>query len=209
MDADRERRMEALRARVQAKKEAGMLQPAEDELVITSAEVEELAQQTEAASAEDDWMAMIDRDADRWRNLAATLVLIGSILGLISGALILQGNPSELLNTSLFAEQGTVDISGTALEDVDGHGVENVSVELLDGTSKAVLQSTKTDGFGYFSIENVTQETHIIVFSKEGYTTVERTFVPDNVGLDPVTMKPGKRDSIRKRRTSHFRLDPR
>lgn len=191
MDADRERRMEALRARVQAKKEAGMLQPAEDELVITSAEVEELAQQTEAASAEDDWMAMIDRDADRWRNLAATLVLIGSILGLISGALILQGNPSELLNTSLFAEQGTVDISGTALEDVDGHGVENVSVELLDGTSKAVLQSTKTDGFGYFSIENVTQETHIIVFSKEGYTTVERTFVPDNVGLDPVTMKPG------------------
>ena len=62
MDADRERRMEALRARVQAKKEAGMLQPAEDELVITSAEVEELAQQTEATSAEDDWMAMIDRD---------------------------------------------------------------------------------------------------------------------------------------------------
>ena len=95
------------------------------------------------------------------------------------------------MNTSLFAEQGTVDISGTALEDVDGHGVENVSVELLDGTSKAVLQSTKTDGFGYFSMENVTQETHIIVFSKEGYTTVERTFVPDNVGLDPVTMKPG------------------
>ena len=191
MDADRERRMEALRARVQAKKEAGMLQPTEDELVITSAEVEELAQQAEATNAEDDWMAMIDRDADRWRNLAATLVLIGSILGLISGALILQGNPSELLNTSLFAEQGTVDISGTALEDVDGHGVENVSVELLDRTSKAVLQSTMTDDFGYFSMENITQETHIIVFSKEGYTTVERTFLPDDVGLDPVTMKPG------------------
>jgi hypothetical protein len=109
----------------------------------------------------------------------------------MSGALILQGNPSELLNTSFFAESDAVDISGTALEDVDGNGVENVSVELLDATSKAVLQTTITDDFGYFSMSNVQQEVHIIVFSKEGYTTVERTFVPDNVGLDPVTMKPG------------------
>ena len=99
MDADRERRMEALRARVQAKKEAGMLQPAEDELVITSAEVEELAQQTEATSAEDDWMAMIDRDADRWRNLAATLVLIGSILGLIEGIIYLTKTDEEFVST--------------------------------------------------------------------------------------------------------------
>jgi hypothetical protein len=45
-------------------------------------------------------------------------------------------------------------------------------------------------------MENVQQEVHIIVFSKEGYETVERTFMPDNVGLDPVTMKPG--DGVRK-----------
>ncbi|MBH34181.1 MAG: hypothetical protein CMB74_01870 [Euryarchaeota archaeon] len=186
MDTEREQRMEALRARVKAKKEAALAGEVEDELVVSTAELEPAT-----TEAEDEWYAMIDRDADRWRNLAAALIFIGSLLGMMSGALILQGNPSELLNTSFFAESDTVDISGTALEDVDGNGVENVSVELLDATTKAVLNTTATDAFGYFSMSNVQQEVHIIVFSKEGYTTVERTFVPDNVGLDPVTMKPG------------------
>ncbi len=186
MDTEREQRMEALRARVKAKKEAALAGEVEEELVVSTADIE-----SATTEVEDDWYAMIDRDADRWRNLAAALIFIGSLLGIMSGALILQGNPSELLNTSFFAESDTVDISGTALEDVDGNGVENVSVELLDATTKAVLNTTTTDGFGYFSMSNVQQEVHIIVFSKEGYTTVERTFVPDNVGLDPVTMKPG------------------
>ena len=188
MDADREERMEALRARVRAKKEAALNGEPEQELVVSTAD---LTVQSAADEAADEWYAMIDRDADRWRNLAAALIFIGSLLGMMSGALILQGNPTELLNTSFFAESDAVDISGTALEDVDGSGVENVSVELLDATSRALLQSTTTDAFGYFSMSNVQQELHIIVFSKEGYTTVERTFVPDNVGLDPVTMKPG------------------
>ena len=188
MDADREERMEALRARVRAKKEAVLNGEPEEELVVSTAD---LTVQSAADEAADEWYAMIDRDADRWRNLAAALIFIGSLLGMMSGALILQGNPTELLNTSFFAESDAVDISGTALEDVDGSGVENVSVELLDATSRALLQSTTTDAFGYFSMSNVQQELHIIVFSKEGYTTVERTFVPDNVGLDPVTMKPG------------------
>ena len=188
MDADREERMEALRARVRAKKEAALNGEPEEELVVSTAD---LTVQSAADEAVDEWYAMIDRDADRWRNLAAALIFIGSLLGMMSGALILQGNPTELLNTSFFAESDAVDISGTALEDVDGSGVENVSVELLDATSRALLQSTTTDAFGYFSMSNVQQELHIIVFSKEGYTTVERTFVPDNVGLDPVTMKPG------------------
>lgn len=192
MDEDREQRMLALRARVKAKKEAGALtvEPTE-ELVVTNDAVQS-ASASAAHQAADEWYEMLDRDADRWRNLAATLVFIGSILGILSGALILQGNPSELLNTSLFAEQGTVDISGSALEDVDGSGVANVTVQLLDAESKALLQETLTDGFGYYSMDNVRQEPHLIVFSKAGYETVERSFVPDSVGLDPVTMKPGE-----------------
>ena len=191
MDDDREQRMKALRERVQAKKAAGALPHEPEELVVSSTEVE-LTEIAAEPTERDEWFEMLDRDADRWRNLAATLIFIGSILGIVSGALILQGNPSELLNTSLFAEQESVDISGTALEDIDGSGVANVSVELLDATSRALLQSTTTDGFGHYAMENVRQEVHIIVFSKEGYQTVERTFLPDNVGLDPVTMKPGE-----------------
>ena len=109
---------------------------------------------------------------------------------MLSGALILQGNPSELLN-DIFAESETVDVTGSALEDVDGHGVEGVLVELLD-EDRRKQDNTTTDEFGYFTIENVVQEVHIIIFSKEGYETFELTFLPDNVGLDPVTMKPGE-----------------
>jgi len=192
MDEDREQRMLALRERVKAKKTANLAgqvtveaQEHEEELVVSQTLVE-----TERAN--DEWMEMLDRDVDRWRNLAATLILLGSILGIISGALILQGNPSELLNTSLFAEQESVDISGTALEDVDGSGVEDVTVQLLQEDSRILLQEAVTDRFGHYTMDNVRQDTHIIVFSKAGYETVERTFLPDNVGLDPVTMKPGE-----------------
>jgi len=190
MDDDREERMEALRARVRRKKEAALNDGViEEELVVTAADIE--STYDEVSEASQDWFEMADLDADRWRNLAAALIFVGSVLGMLSAVLILQGNPTELLNSSLFAESEAVDISGTALEDVEGHGVENVTVELLDARSKAVLQSTTTDAFGYYLIQNVAQETHIIKFSKEGYLTIERTFLPDNVGLDPVTMKPG------------------
>jgi len=190
MDDDREERMEALRSRVRRKKEAALNDGViEEELVVTTADIEPTTD--EFSEASQDWFEMADLDADRWRNLAAALIFVGSVLGMLSAVLILQGNPTELLNSSLFAESEAVDISGTALEDVEGHGVENVTVELLDARSKAVLQSTSTDAFGYYSIQNVAQETHIIKFSKQGYLTVERTFLPDNVGLDPVTMKRG------------------
>ena len=192
MDEDREQRMLALRERVKAKKTANLTgqvtvgaEAGEEELVVSQTLVE-------AEQANDKWMDMLDRDGDRWRNLAATLILLGSILGIISGALILQGNPSELLNTSLFAEQESVDISGTALEDVDGSGVEGVTVQLLEEGSRILLQEAVTDQFGHYTMDNVKQDIHVIVFSKTGYETVERTFLPDNVGLDPVTMKPGE-----------------
>lgn len=192
MDDDRERRMLALRARVKAKKEAGGLLETPEELVVTSDELQTATNNIHAEERANEWLEMLDRDADRWRNLAATLIFIGSLLGIISGALILQGNPSELLNTSLFADQGTVDISGSALEDVDGSGVANVTVQLLEAESRALLQETVTDQFGYFSMNNVNQELHLIVFIKDGYETVERSFIPDSVGLDPVTMKAGE-----------------
>ena len=196
MDEDREQRMLALRERVKAKKTANLTGQVAGQVTVEAEAGEEelVVSQTlvEAEQANDEWMEMLDRDGDRWRNLAATLILLGSILGIISGALILQGNPSELLNTSLFAEQESVDISGTALEDVDGSGVEGVTVQLLEEGSRILLQEAVTDQFGHYTMDNVKQDVHLIVFSKTGYETVERTFLPDSVGLDPVTMKPGE-----------------
>lgn len=191
MGEDREERMEALRARVKAKKEAALSGGViEEDLVVSTANLDQSGQTSDPTLLTNDWDELIDLDADRWRNLAAALIFIGSILGMLSGALILQGNPSELLN-DIFAESETVDVTGSALEDVDGHGVEGVLVELLD-EDRRKQDNTTTDEFGYFTIENVVQEVHIIIFSKEGYETFELTFLPDNVGLDPVTMKPGE-----------------
>ena len=191
MAEDREERMEALRARVKAKKEAALSGGViEEELVVSTTKLDQSGQTSDSALLTNDWDELIDLDADRWRNLAAALIFIGSILGMLSGALILQGNPSELLN-DIFAESETVDVTGSALEDVEGHGVEGVLVELFD-EDRIKQDNTTTDEFGYFTIENVVQEVHIIIFSKEGYETFELTFLPDNVGLDPVTMKPGE-----------------
>ena len=191
MAEDREERMEALRARVKAKKDAALSGGViEEDLVISTANLDQSGQTSDTTLLTNDYDELIDLDADRWRNLAAALVFIGSILGMLSGALILQGNPSELLN-DIFAESETVDVTGSALEDVDGHGVEGVLVELFD-EDRRKQDNTTTDEFGYFTIENVVQEVHIIIFSKEGYETFELTFMPDNVGLDPVTMKSGE-----------------
>ena len=189
MDDDRERRMKALRERVQAKKNAGALVEVEEPIVINQDEYEEVV--TNEVPEQDDWYEMLDRDADRWRNLAASLVLIGSILGIISGALILQGNPSEAFVSAWSSDKQTADISGEILLDIEGTGVENVTVELLDGKSKALLQSTVTNEYGYYSLDNVAKKTHILIFAKDGFQTVERTFTPDDTGLMPVTMKTG------------------
>lgn len=181
--------MKALRDRVQAKKNAGALVEVEEPIVINRDEYEEVV--TNEVPEQDDWYEMLDRDADRWRNLAASLVLIGSILGIISGALILQGNPSEAFVSAWSSDKQTADISGEILLDIEGTGVENVTVELLDGKSKALLQSTVTNEYGYYSLDNVAKKTHILIFAKDGFQTVERTFTPDDAGLMPVTMKTG------------------
>jgi len=181
--------MKALRERVQAKKNAGTIAEPEEPLIITQEEFQEVVN---TENSEQEYrLEMLDRDADRWRNLAASLVLIGSILGIISGALILQGNPSEAFVSAWESDNKATDISGEILLDIEGTGVENVSVELFDAESEVPLQSTTTDEYGYYTLKNVAKKTHVIVFSKNGFQTVERTFTPDDAGLMPVTMKTG------------------
>ena len=86
---------------------------------------------------------MIDLDYDdreRLRMIVAILVLIGSILGVVSGGILLQGNPDELLNSTIFNEAETVDITGQVLT-IDGITLENATVELYEEKSIVVSQS--------------------------------------------------------------------
>ena len=70
-------------------------------------------------------------DGDRRRKIAAALVMLGAIMGILSGTLILQGNPSGLLNSSIFSSEDALDLHGLVL-DQDGDPVEFVSIELID-----------------------------------------------------------------------------
>ena len=64
-------------------------------------------------------------DGERRRRLAATLVMIGALMGMLSGTLILQGNPSELLESTLFSTNDAIDVHGFLL-DQDGDPVEEL-----------------------------------------------------------------------------------
>ena len=73
---------------------------------------------------------MIDLDYDeksKLRLTAAILILIGSILGVISGGMLLQGNPEDLINSSIFKDAESVDLTGNVL-DIEGVALNNTSV---------------------------------------------------------------------------------
>ena len=141
---------------------------------------------------------MIDLDYDdreRLRMIVAILVLVGSILGVVSGGILLQGNPDELLNSTIFNEAETVDLTGQILT-VDGVTLENATIELYEEKSVVVIQSTSSDQNGYFQFYNVKPEIMEIRVVISGYQSVERTLRAENGLIAPFTVVEGNSSSI-------------
>ena len=177
-------RREALKARVKKQLEESSIQDSEPELIVS---------QSELMLEEYSFDAMMEFEYDdkaRLRKLAAVLILVGSLLGIFSGGIILQGNPSELLNSSLFEQSQSVDITGQTL-DIEGQAIFNASIELVDYESSETLQVTYTNDNGYFQLKNVKAETMLLRVSLEGYNTIERTFDAVDGIMQPFTMKNG------------------
>lgn len=177
-------RREALKARVKKQLEESSIQDSEPELIVS---------QSELMLEEDSFDAMMEFEYDdkaKLRKLAAVLILVGSLLGIFSGGIILQGNPSELLNSSLFEQSQSVDITGQTL-DIEGQAIFNASIELVDYESSETLQVTYTNDNGYFQLKNVKAETMLLRVSLEGYNTIERTFDAVDGIMQPFTMKNG------------------
>jgi len=177
-------RREALKARVKKQLEESSMQDSEPEIIVS---------QSELMIEEDSFETMMEFEYDdkaRLRKLAAVLILVGSLLGIFSGGIILQGNPSELLNSSLFEQTQSVDITGQAL-DIEGQAIFNASIELLDYESSETLQVTYTNDNGYFQLKDVKSETMLLRVSLEGYNTIERTFDAVDGIMQPFTMKNG------------------
>ena len=137
-----------------------------------------------------------DFEGERYLKLAATLVLVGSIMGILSGILILQGNPSELLDSSLFKTNDSLTIHGSVL-DSEGDSFANVTIELVDPESGSSLKDTLTDNNGRYLIENVAVKEYELHVSKAGYETVIVKFKPEPIGISPVTLLEGEGERIK------------
>ena len=177
-------RREALKARVKKQLEESSTQNSEADLVVS---------ETELVIEDVSFNEIHEFDYDdkaRLRKLASVLILVGSLLGVISGGIILQGNPSELLNSSLFEQSQSVDITGQTL-DIEGESLYNVNIELIDYESSETVQTTFTNENGYFQLKDVKPETMILRVSFDGYNTIERTFDAVDGIMQPFTMKNG------------------
>ena len=196
-ESEMKERRAALRLRVQSQLEASQAatesrkQAASEELVVHSSELERAVEKATVKFQEKiDELDQSDRS--RILTLAASLILIGSIFGMATGALILNGNPDELLNSTLFETTDTVDVTGLAVEAVDGNGVENVTIQLLRFGTDEVIGETLTDSYGYFNFKQVITQATTMKVILDGYVTVERDFIPEEAGVRPITMTPGE-----------------
>ena len=171
-------RRDALRARVRKKLDGGDELPEEDELVVQEQEI------TMSTTQNEDLLFMEDKNG--LLALASSLIFIGSVLGIITGLLLLQGNPTDLLGNTLDVDDVIV------LESESGDSMEGVSIELLEIGSNTILQTATTNSYGYYEFENVVPEPHIIRVTLDGYKTVERTINAKNVNQDAFTLTAGE-----------------
>ena len=173
-------RREALRARVRNKLSGEEEQP--KELVVQASEVQ-------AATTEGEDLLLID-DSNGLLALASSLIFIGSVLGIITGLLLLQGNPAELLNNTMENEEA-VDVYGIVLEAESGDSLEDVQIQLIEKESGTLILETRTNSYGYYKFQNVPSGVHILRVSMDSYMTVERTFTPDSATQAPFTLTEG------------------
>ena len=191
-----EERKAALKERVQSQLQASQDATEQRALVsseelVVSVEDVDAAVELAAEKTKQRWLRLEEVERGRWRTIAASLILLGSLLGMMSGALILQGNPSDIISSSFFVSTDSVDVIGTAIQAEEGTEVENVTVELIEIDTDTILRTVKTDANGLFVIDNVISKLHILKLSKEGYNTMELKIIPEKAGVGPITMSYG------------------
>ncbi|MEC7099007.1 MAG: carboxypeptidase-like regulatory domain-containing protein, partial [Candidatus Thermoplasmatota archaeon] len=187
---DREAKLSALRSRVRSTldNEQG------DELVIASLDAPsgDLSDVERLSIDSMSWGQGLEiEDSERIRLLAAVLIFVGSVLGILSGLLLLQGNPVDLLAAELLETTPTVDLRMQVLEAESGNALEGLTVEWLDMDTETVLQTTMTGASGWFEFEGVITEPRLLRVSGDGYVTSEIEMEAQAAGSPPVTMTPG------------------
>jgi len=133
-------------------------------------------------------------DDETIRMIGAWFIAIGSIIGLMTGALLLTGNPNDLVqsSSSLFVIDESVNVSGTVLLDAVGTPVSGVSIKLLDPNSREIFKETVSNDAGIFLLSDISQEKYLLQATKQNYTTLERLIIPDQANRIVLTLSEGE-----------------
>ena len=144
-------------------------------------------------------------------NVAITLIIAGSLMGLWFGALLFAADPQDVLENPLFIDQNTATVSGQILSAVDeanltgGDPIEGIQVILLNIDDEPTSHSAYTNRDGRFSMEDVPHHSFILKVSHPDNMTIRTTFNPGDQADISLTLIPGEgtiEDDLR--RDSHL-----
>ncbi|RAH16168.1 MAG: hypothetical protein CMB56_001665 [Methanobacteriota archaeon] len=207
MDDERKRKLASLRSRVRSQirsgvdtssspsKENGLLQKASSKLkeqIIDETEDESLTISLSRFETEFKRFASTNEDNETLRSVAALCILIGAVLGIVSGMMQLTGNPAELMeNSQFFAIDDDVSISGIVLYE-DGNEFGGVSIKIYDLNTGKSYGEEITGSNGIFLLPDVPQRPMRMEFKIDGYETVNIVFIPDQATYHYITMHEGE-----------------
>ena len=132
--------------------------------------------------------ALRNRSDEGWvMNLAVLLIIVGSVIGAASGALLISADPRDLVASSMFSRTDDAEVHGLILSELDsvnntgGDAIEGVDIELIrisDGHSEG---RTETNSEGRFTISGVSRDVMLLTVRMDGYVTIERTLSPGEI----------------------------
>ena len=120
-------------------------------------------------------------------NLAVLLIIVGSVIGAASGALLISADPRDLVASSMFSRTDDAEVHGLILSELDsvndtgGDAIEGVDIELIRISDDHSEGRTETNSEGRFTISGVSREVMLLTVRMDGYVTIERTLSPGEI----------------------------
>ena len=132
--------------------------------------------------------ALRNRSDEGWvMNLAVLLIIVGSVIGAASGALLISADPRDLVASSMFSRTDDAEVHGLVLSELDsvnntgGDAIEGVDIELIRISDDHSEGRTETNSEGRFTISGVSRDVMLLTVRMDGYVTIERTLSPGEI----------------------------
>ena len=127
------------------------------------------------------------------RVAGAILIILGSALGAMLGALHMAADPADIMG-QIGEGQSSDTVNGLVISSLDnnsgGDPIEGVLIELLN-EDRTTIGSDFTDSGGRFSITDVPRQSSILYVQHPENNTVEILLVPGDHSQIVVTLEPG------------------